>query len=387
MAAIREFPEDRKLASQELARPDPSGGRSLPDKAAICTGMSSRLLAKFRALCSGKAGVRDCSQATEGRCWTLALLAVLAGTTLSGCATIEPAGKPLDRDAIDALNQNVATTTYRLTPGDRLAIKFFYNKDLNDEVTVQPDGRISLQLVGEVDAAGQTPQELGSVLTHAYARSLGTSPDQYLLSIGEKLSVKSFYHDKLNEDVVIRPDGMISLQLVGEIRAAGISPKQLASDISERLRKYIDSPDISVIVRDFRRPELAVSVRESAAQRVYVGGEVKQAGVLPLQGRMGLLAATLQAGGALESARLDGVVLLRHLEAQEPAVYSVNLRAILQGEMPDIALRPMDVVFVPKSASSETAAMLRQYIYNLLPNQFMLSVGYQINPRVDVKDK
>lgn len=317
------------------------------------------------------------------------LLAALSTVFFAGCATTASTGHLLDRDAIVGLNQEVSEKAYRLAPGDRLGVKFSYYKDLNEEVMVRPDGRISLQMVGETDAAGKTPLELGRELTQAYAAAMGTSADEYLLSIGERLSIKSFYHDKLNEDVVVRPDGMISLQLVGEIRAVGISPKQLAANIAEQLksRKLIDSPDISVIVRDFRRPELAVIVRESAAQRIYVGGEVKQVGMQPLQGRMGVLAATLQAGGALESAHLDNVVLLRHEEAREPALYSVNLKAILRGELPDVALRPLDVVYVPKTFASEAAATLRQYIYNLLPNQFMLSVGYQINPRVEVKDK
>jgi protein involved in polysaccharide export with SLBB domain len=100
---------------------------------------------------------------------------------------------------------------------------------------------------------------------------------------------------------------------------------------------------------------------------------------------LALLGATMQAGGTLDSARLNNIVLLRRSEDNEARMYSVNLRQILSGETPDIQLKPFDVVYVPKSASSEVAAALRQTIYNLLPNQFIFSLGYAINPQVEVK--
>jgi protein involved in polysaccharide export with SLBB domain len=314
-----------------------------------------------------------------------AALLLLTLALLTGCASHQPMGRLLDREGIIALNGSAADAPFRLTPGDRVAVKFFYNKELNEEVTIRPDGKISLQLVDEVMAAGRTPEELGRLLTLAYAKAFGTNSDRYLLGIGERVSIKSFYHDKLNEDVVIRPDGKISMQLAGEVQAAGVSPNQLAATIAERLRSFLDAPDVSVIVRDFRRPELSVIVRESAAQRIFVGGEVKQSGVLLLHGGLGLLAATVQAGGVLDSARLEDVVLLRHDSASEPTIYSINLKSILQGETMDLALRPMDVVYVPKSAAADAAATIRQRIYNLLPSQFMFSMGYQLNPQVQIK--
>lgn len=304
----------------------------------------------------------------------------------------------LDRETILALNSSAAARPpYRLTAGDRIAIRFFYNKDLNDEVTIRPDGRISLQLIDEILVAGQTPTELSRALTEAYARSLGipaarvgapesyNPSDTYVLSVGERLSIKSFYHDRLNEDVTIRPDGRISMQLAGELQAAGVTPAQLTSAIIERLKKFIATPDISVIVREFRRPELSVIVRESAGQRIYVGGEVKQPSVIPMPDRLGLMAATMQAGGMLDTARAENVVLLRHDGTAEPQVYAVNLRAILDGQTPDVALRPLDVVFIPKSELAELGVNLRQ-IYALLPPNFVFSLGYQINPQVQVRD-
>ncbi|CAN5170137.1 hypothetical protein BH11PSE9_BH11PSE9_20510 [soil metagenome] len=352
-----------------------------------------------------RSGPGVCAVAGKGLVARWRLLAALFGAALAaGCATQELPGKPLDRDGIIALNADAAPAQYRLTLGDRISVKFSYNKELNEDVTVRQDGRISLQGVAEVLAAGSTPEELSRELTRAYSQAFGIqaqgalaassvdasspSPPAYVMGIGERISIKSFYHDKLNEDVIIRPDGYVSMQLLGDVKAAGITPSQLAAVINGRLKTLIEAPDIAVIVREFRRPELSVIVRESAAQRIFVGGEVRQAGTQSLTTSLGLMAATLQAGGALESARLEQVVLLRKNQAtREPAIYSIDLRSILRGESPDITLKPLDIVFVPKTVAAETAAALRQNIYNMLPSQFVFSLGYQINPTVDVQSK
>lgn len=308
--------------------------------------------------------------------WLSVAVAILV---LAGCATLEPAARPLDREAIAALNGRASQEQYILTPGDRIAVRFHYNSELDEEVAIRPDGRVSLPIVEEVVAAGRTPQELGRALMDAYARSFGTESGRYVLSIGERISIKSFYNDKLNEDVIIRPDGKISMQLVGEIQAAGVTPDQLVAAITQRLKKHLDAPEIAVIVRTVRRPDLSVVVRESASQRVFVGGEVRQAGVQALRGHLGLLTATLQAGGLLETARPENVVLLRHAGVSEPTAYAISLSGILEGTTPDVALRPMDIVYVPKSAAAETAAALRQNIYNMLPTQFQAVLGYYVN--------
>jgi polysaccharide biosynthesis/export protein len=309
----------------------------------------------------------------------------LAAALLTACAS-EPKGPVLDREAIVALNGS-ASAPYRLMAGDRIAVRFVYNETLDDEVTIPPDGRLSLRLVGEVQAAGLTPPELGRTLTQAYAASLGTESDRYVLGIGERLSIKSYYYERLNEDVVVRPDGKISLQLIDEIQAAGLTPSQLRSAINKRFAQYLDVPDVSVIVRDFKRPEVTVSLREASGQRVYIGGEVRQPGVLPLQTGATLLAAALHAGGPLKSARLDNVALLRHETQQAPALYFINLRAILQGQTPDVALRPLDVIYVPQTGAAETATFLTQNIYNLIPPQFLFTLGYELNNDVSIKTR
>ena len=72
--------------------------------------------------------------------WLLSLLCAIG--SISGCASNPPVGTRLDRNGIEALNAAAMDVPYRLTPGDRIAIKFVYGKELDDEVTIRPDGKI-----------------------------------------------------------------------------------------------------------------------------------------------------------------------------------------------------------------------------------------------------
>jgi polysaccharide export outer membrane protein len=91
----------------------------------------------------------------------------------------------------------------------------------------------------------------------------------YRLQIGDKIAVKFYQNPDLNEEVEVRPDGIISLQLIGDVRAAGVSPEALAARLAQRYKNELAKPKISVIVRQF------------SGNQVYIGGEVARQGVVP----------------------------------------------------------------------------------------------------------
>ncbi|MHC4194987.1 MAG: polysaccharide biosynthesis/export family protein [Planctomycetota bacterium] len=153
-------------------------------------------------------------------------------------------------------------SSYILSIRDKIAINFSYNEELNQEVTIRPDGVISLERIGEVKAAGLTPAKLDSLLTREYSKVLYVdevteaaregnqldaldllSESHYILSVGNIIAIKFFYNDDLNEDVIIRPDGKISLQRIGEVKAAGLTPTQLDSLLTEKYSKFLKSPE------------------------------------------------------------------------------------------------------------------------------------------------
>jgi protein involved in polysaccharide export with SLBB domain len=91
-------------------------------------------------------------------------------------------------------------------------------------------------------------------------------PALYIIQPGDQLDIKFFYNPELNENVTVRPDGLISLQLVDEVHASGLTPAQLDDLLTQKYSRELKKPMVTVIMRSF------------TMQRVYVGGEVNRQG-------------------------------------------------------------------------------------------------------------
>jgi len=185
----------------------------------------------------------------------------------------------------------------------------------------------------------------------------GVGEQPYVLQPMDDLTVKFFFNPELNEEVVIRPDGKISLQLVGDITAAGRAPTDLAAELTQRYKHELANPKVSVIVRQLGAPP------------VYVGGEVGRQGTVNLSGGMTLFQAIQGAGGLLNTAHRKQVILIRRGNDGQPVGYSIDVRPVASGEHPetDVPLRPYDVVFVPRSKIANVNVFVQQYVRNLLP--------------------
>ena len=188
---------------------------------------------------------------------------------------------------------------YRIQPGDQLDIKFFYNPELNEQLTVRSDGRITLQLVNDVVAAGLTPGELTTVLTKAYATELSN-------------------------------------------------------------------------------PKVAVIIRTSVADKVYVDGEVNRAGLVNLTGPTTLLQSISQAGGMKDSAKTDGIIVMRRGDDNKVKVIEVNLDDALRGTdmSQDVLLKPNDLIYVPKTKISNVNTWVDLYIRKNIP--LPIGLGYSL---------
>ncbi|MGD0949272.1 MAG: polysaccharide biosynthesis/export family protein [Candidatus Binatia bacterium] len=183
------------------------------------------------------------------------------------------------------------------------------------------------------------------------------APGSYVLQVGDTISVKFLKSPEFNEDVVVRPDGMISLQLVGDVVAAGLSPQTLAADLTQRYDKELVNPRISVIVRQLGTPP------------VYVGGEVGHPGIVPLTSGLTLFQAIQAAGGLSVTAHRKQVILIRKGVDGRPAGHSIDVRPIASGEHPetDVVLGPYDVVFVPTSKIADVDIFVDQHLQKLIP--------------------
>jgi len=177
----------------------------------------------------------------------------------------------------------------------------------------------------------------------------------YILQVGDEIQVRTFQITELDDTVRIRPDGRISLLLIDDIQAAGLTTAELDKVLTDRYAEFYRNPRLTVVVRTF------------ANLKIYVGGEVGQPALLPLNGELTALSAILQAGGFRDSASRSSVILLRRGPDNKPITMKLNLLDVIEEGNVDAPLQPFDVVYVPKKFISKANLFIQQYIRDLLP--------------------
>lgn len=170
------------------------------------------------------------------------------------------------------------------------------------------------------------------------AASLADVPPDYVIGIEDVLGV-IFWREQdrvLNADVVVRPDGKISVPMLNDIRAAGLTPEQLASAVQQAASKYIRDAAATVVVREIR------------SRKVYVVGEVAAPGAVNLGGGMNVLQALAVAGGLLETAKKSDVVVVRKTPDGGEQRFKFNYKDVVKGKniQQNIPLLPGDTILV-----------------------------------------
>ena len=175
---------------------------------------------------------------------------------------------------------------------------------------------------------------------------------EYRIQIGDKLNVKLFYNPDLNQEVTVRPDGKISLSLLHDVDAVGLTPSELTDQLTEGYNKHLQQPEVTVIVTGF------------AGERIFVGGEVNMAGVKEIVGPTTVLQAVDMAGGFRESARTNEVVVVRRDDNKTPYLIRLDAEKAMKGKdlSQDIYVKPYDMVIVPRSNVADVNLWIEQYI-------------------------
>jgi protein involved in polysaccharide export with SLBB domain len=196
-----------------------------------------------------------------------------------------------------------------------------------------------------------------SSLAYADTQKAPPPAEEYRIQAGDQLDIKFFYNKDLNEQVTVRPDGRISLQLVRSIVAAGLTPEQLTDQLTKTYGAHLKDPEIAVIVRSF------------SSQRVYVDGEVAKPGLIPLTGPTTVLQAVSQAGGFLYTGNATDVMVIRRGPENQPLAMVVNMNKVHNGTdlAQDIYLKPFDIIYVPKTAIADVNLWIEQYMNRMVP--------------------
>lgn len=159
-------------------------------------------------------------------------------------------------------------------------------------------------------------------------------PD-YVIGPDDVLHISVWKEGDLTATLPVRPDGKISLPLLNDVQAAGLTPKQLADSVTEKLKKYIADPRVTVVVNQIN------------SKRVYLVGEVTHTGAMPLLANMTVLQA-ISSAGLTQFANTKGIYVLRTENGRQQKM-PVNYRKLVKGEQIDqnYLLKPGDTIVVP----------------------------------------
>ncbi len=182
---------------------------------------------------------------------------------------------------------------------------------------------------------------------------------RYTLYPGDRLMIRYPTEATLDQEVRVRSDGFISLPYVGDVQAAGRSPSELTEDLNNR---YATA---------FVKPNVAVIVVEEAGRRVYLGGQVRDPGSIPLQANQTLSQAIFEAGGILMQGRSDSVIVIRNVPGDATYVLKADVSRILAGAEADVRLAPADVVHVPETVITKVDQFVEQYINAVMPRSML----------------
>jgi polysaccharide export outer membrane protein len=158
--------------------------------------------------------------------------------------------------------------------------------------------------------------------------------DEYHLGAGDKLRIEVYKDTQLSQSVQIRPDGKITLPLIGDMVATALTPIELRDEIATKLKEYITNPTVTVIVV------------EAESAHAYVMGEVAHPGTVQLHGPVTIVQAIAMAGGFKEFANTKDVKVLRPNGANVQTI-KFNYKDVLNGDAKPMLLRSGDTVIVP----------------------------------------
>jgi polysaccharide export outer membrane protein len=273
---------------------------------------------------------------------------------------------------------------------DTLALTFKLTPELNQTVTVQPDGHITLRDVGDLLAAGHTLPELTESIKAAYSKILhdpvisvdpkglgkpsfpaggqfgklgnaasNTQMDSgYVLGPDDEIVIRGTeapeVSDKPDQSVLIGTNGNITLPLIGRVKAGGLTVEQLEAELNTQFKEFIQEPQISVTVTVFR------------SQPVSVFGAVTKPGVVQLRGRQTLYEVLSTAGGPRDTAgsiltvtrpRQSGEIPLPGARLDPTGQFStaeLNVQEILEGKnaAANIEIKPNDIISVSEASSN-----------------------------------
>lgn len=187
----------------------------------------------------------------------------------------------------------------------------------------------------------------------------------YRLSPGDVIEIRLFFNSELNENVQIRPDGRVALQLIGDVPLSGLTLQDATTMLNRAYLKEVLTPRVSIQVRGY------------GAQKVYVTGEVEKPGVINVPGPMSVYDAISEAGGVKLTGTTSAIYLFRKGPEGQPLERRLSLfRNGHLTEDASIQLNPFDVIMVPESKIAHANRWVDQHIRRMIPVTITAGFAY-----------
>lgn len=194
---------------------------------------------------------------------------------------------------------------------------------------------VTLTLAASLTALAQTAAKPQVSKSADVAPPAAPLPTDYRIGVEDILTVVFWKEKDLTAEVVVRPDGKISVPMLNDIQAVGLTPEQLATAVASAATKYIRDPGATVMVKEIR------------SRKVYVVGEVAKPGAFSIVNEMNVLQALAEAGGLLEHANKGDIVVVRQVGGAERR-FTFNYNDVVRGRntQQNIKLAPGDTILV-----------------------------------------
>jgi polysaccharide biosynthesis/export protein len=164
--------------------------------------------------------------------------------------------------------------------------------------------------------------------------SLPPDSDKYIIGPEDHLYIQVWKEEALSQTVLVRTDGKISLPLLDDVQAAGLTPLKLKEVLTEKFKTFVENQLVTIIVR------------EAKSFKVFLSGQVMKPGVIALVGDTTILQVIAMAGGFTEWANQRKVLLIRRENGREVRK-TINYKKIVLGEAENILVKPGDTIIVP----------------------------------------
>lgn len=278
------------------------------------------------------------------------------------------------------VTRNEQSTPYELNVGDEIRVESFIDDTLNRDLIIQPDGTITLRLLGQVHAARMTVNELRDEIEQLYSQyyrspTITVTP----LRVNTKLEdLRATFDNRAgltggqSRQARVTPEGTVALPAIGSVPAQGLTLDELKREIEARYGEVVDGIEITPVLL------------ERAPRYVYVLGEVRTPGRYTLEGPTTAMQAVALAGGWIPGGNLRQMVIFRRGDDWRLVATKLDLRGSMLGKIPcpadELWVNDSDIVLVPKMpirvADDALGLFFTEGLYRIVPFTQSVSFGF-----------